>query len=133
MKKFLFFLFLPISLISQNSLLVPSQYSTIQSAINISQNGDVILLSPGIYYEDLIITDKVNISIRSLFSTTLDSSYIYSTIISGSSSERIFTIESSELTMIGFTVTDGYSSAQGGAFYIGDDNNDYPSNVFLDH
>jgi pectin methylesterase-like acyl-CoA thioesterase len=35
------------------TLYVPSQYSTIQAAINAAYNGDTILVSPGTYYENL--------------------------------------------------------------------------------
>ncbi|MBN1787426.1 MAG: right-handed parallel beta-helix repeat-containing protein [Sedimentisphaerales bacterium] len=39
-------------------LLVPSQYSTIQSAVNASSNGDTIKVSPGTYYEAVDLGSK---------------------------------------------------------------------------
>ena len=74
-----FFLFFSVFCFTQNTLLVPSQYSTIQSAINSSSNGDIILVSPGVYNSiDIINKD---ITVASLFYTTNDTSYIGTTII----------------------------------------------------
>ena len=43
------------------TLKVPSQYPTIQSAINAAHSGDTILVAPGIYTEQLTISKSVNL------------------------------------------------------------------------
>jgi hypothetical protein len=45
-------------------LLVPSQYSSIQAAINAAVDGDVVVIAPGTYNETLSISDK-SITVRS--------------------------------------------------------------------
>ena len=42
-----------------STFIVPEQIKSIQSAINIASKGDTILVSPGTYYENLIITKEV--------------------------------------------------------------------------
>jgi len=57
MKSFLSFIIVLVGilpLLSQQTKLVPQDFSTIQSALNASQSGDVVLVSPGVYYENII-------------------------------------------------------------------------------
>lgn len=61
---------------------VPSQYATIQAAINAAVNGDVVLLAPGLYKESVTITNKA-ITLASNFYTTGDTSYVRTTVIDG--------------------------------------------------
>lgn len=83
MKKILFLiLFLPTLLFAQNTLLVPSQYSTIQNAINVSSNGDTILIAPGTYNEAISFIGK-DIVVTSEFIFNQDTSYISNTILDG--------------------------------------------------
>ena len=54
MKKLLISTALLFSILfSQNTLLVPEQYGSIQEAINSSGYGDTILVASGIYYEHI--------------------------------------------------------------------------------
>ena len=46
------------SSVQANQLLVPADYSTIQSAINAASAGDTVLVSPGTYYENLDFKGK---------------------------------------------------------------------------
>ncbi|MFM9096926.1 MAG: hypothetical protein ACKOQW_01340, partial [Phycisphaerales bacterium] len=39
-------------------LLVPSQYSSIQAAVNAAVNGDRVVLAPGTYNEQVTVSDK---------------------------------------------------------------------------
>ncbi|HOD18028.1 MAG TPA: hypothetical protein PKJ14_05230, partial [Candidatus Cloacimonadota bacterium] len=61
------------------------QYTVIQNAINDAISGDVVLVHPGRYYENLDMSDKTGIILASLEYTTNDTTYISSTIIDGSS------------------------------------------------
>lgn len=65
------------------TLLVPAQYPSIQSAINAASSGDTILVSPGIYYENINFRGK-GITVASLFLTSNDTSFIDATVINGS-------------------------------------------------
>jgi len=68
---------------------VPADHSTIQAAINASENGDEIIVSPGTYFENLNFNGKA-ITLGSLFYTTQDTSYISQTIIDGNQIGRVF-------------------------------------------
>ena len=52
-------------LLAQDTLQVPSEYSTIQLAINASTDGDIVLVEPGTYTENLDFNGK-NIVVSSL-------------------------------------------------------------------
>lgn len=102
--------------IEANALIrnVPSQYSTIQSAINTSVNGDTVLVQPGTYFENLNLRGK-NIVLTSLFYQNFNYSAIQSTIINGStpvspdSASCILIINHEDSTTVvqGFTITGG--------------------------
>lgn len=93
---------------------VPSQYSTIQSAINASVHGDTVLVAPGTYLENINFRGK-NIVLTSTFYISNDPSLISSTIIDGSSPTHqdtgscviICRGEDSTAVLQGFTITRG--------------------------
>lgn len=93
---------------------VPAQYSSIQSAINASSNGDTVLVQPGTYFENVIFRGK-NIVLTSKFYQNNDYSIIGSTIINGSapafpdtaSCVLIIDNEDSTTVLQGFTLTGG--------------------------
>jgi len=62
---------------------VPSQYSTIQSAIDAADNGDYIIVADGVYYENLQIIGK-EITLASHYFIDGDTLHIDDTIIDGS-------------------------------------------------
>jgi len=100
----------PFLLFGQTTLLVPSQYSTIQSAINASSNDDTVLVSPGTYYENINFNGK-NIVLASHYLLTNDTSYITSTIIDGNQNGTVVTFDNGEDTtavLSGFTIQNGY-------------------------
>ena len=94
------------------------QYSVIQSAINDAVSGDVVLVHPGRYLENLNLSDKSGIILASLEYTTSDTTYISSTIIDGSSDNNstILCYENTvNCTIRGFSITGGSGYA-----YYGD-------------
>ncbi len=114
---FLFFLILSVQ-VSANVLEVPDEYSTIQSAINASQNGDTVLVSPGTYFENINFNGK-NILVTSHFILNNDFAFITNTIIDGSNPSHpdtascviIISGEDSTAILQGFTITGGKGTA----------------------
>ena len=108
--------------------LVPSIYPSIQSAILASVSGDTVLVSPGIYNENIDFSGK-SIVLGSLFLTTNDTSYITQTIIDGSDQDRVVIFNDGENTLTrlsGFTIQNGnttgpgdFPSGFGGGIFIG--------------
>jgi len=89
---------------------VPSDQTTIQSAVNIAIDGDTVLVSPGIYFETVTFIGY-DIVLGSLFLTTDDTSYITSTVIDADSSGCCVTFDSGESgasRLSGFTLTNGF-------------------------
>ncbi len=62
---------------------VPTQYLTIQAAVDASNNGDYIIIANGTYYENLLLEGK-DITLASYYFIDGDSSHIANTIIDGS-------------------------------------------------
>ncbi len=93
---------------------VPAQYSTIQSAINISVNGDTVLVQPGTFFENINFRGK-KIVLTGTFYQNNNYSAIQSTIINGStpafpdsaSCVIINPNEDSTTVLQGFTLTGG--------------------------
>jgi predicted outer membrane repeat protein len=97
----------------------PSSYlSTIQSAIDLSRDGDTVLVAPGIYYENLDFKGK-KVFLASHFILEFDTSMIEKTIIDGSRPEissrgsvvRFVSGECSGSVIRGFTLRNGTGSA----------------------
>jgi hypothetical protein len=98
--------------LSAHTIQVPSDYTTLQDAIENAQDGDTILLAPGIYdnLNEIVILQN-NLTIASYYHTTGNESYINNTILRGTGDKehRIFdgsrTAGASEnIKFIGFTV-----------------------------
>ena len=95
---------------------IPADYATIQAGIDAATNGDVVLVQPGTYVENINYNGKL-ITVASLFHTTPDPSYISQTIIDGNNSGCVVTFENEEdstAVITGFTITNGYSQYGGG-------------------
>ncbi|RKY94752.1 MAG: hypothetical protein DRQ13_07885, partial [Ignavibacteriae bacterium] len=76
------FLFAANPVLSQVTIHVPGDYSTIQAGINASQNGDTILVDEGTYYENVRIVSKA-VTLASYFLMDGDTSHISKAIING--------------------------------------------------
>ena len=97
-------------------LLVPSEYATIQDAINASEDGDTVLVAPGTYVENINYSGK-NIVIGSYFLTYGMDYFIEQTIIDGNQDGSVVTFnngEDSTAVLDGFTITGGLSEYGGG-------------------
>ena len=99
-------------------------YTSIQSAINASNNGDSILVYPGTYQENIDYNSK-NISIASLYQSTHQSHYIDQTIIDGRNLASCVKIigNESNVSLSGFTLVNGkgsivYNKELGGGILI---------------
>lgn len=61
---------------------VPAGYTTIQSAVDAAENGDLVLVAPGTYFERVVISGKA-LTIASHFYVTGDADFIDQTVIDG--------------------------------------------------
>ncbi|MBN1790231.1 MAG: T9SS type A sorting domain-containing protein [Bacteroidales bacterium] len=87
-------------------------YNTIQEAIDASIGGDVILVWPGTYSENLNINNK-NIILNSLFANSGDENDVLNTIIDGNLNGTVLVVQSSDLTIHGFTIQNGQAPSFG--------------------
>ena len=99
---------------------VPTNYTTIQAAINSAAIGDTVLVDTGIYNENIDFIGK-NIVVASHFITTQDTSAILQTIVHGTSDGSVVTFTSSETPaalLCGFTIRNGSTNNYGGGVNI---------------
>jgi predicted outer membrane repeat protein len=91
---------------------VPEDYITIQEAIDVSVNGDTVLVAPGIYYENLFFNMR-SIDLCSWYITAQDTSYISQTIIDGGQNGKVIAMYG-ECRLAGFTIRNGYDDTNWG-------------------
>ncbi|MCF7918640.1 MAG: right-handed parallel beta-helix repeat-containing protein [Candidatus Cloacimonetes bacterium] len=104
--------------LNRDVIYVPEDYTTIQAAINIAQSGDEIIVSPGIYQENINFNGK-SIIVGSLFYATGDPYYLSQTIIDGNQNGNVVRFENGETAtalLTGFTITNGYADRGGGIY-----------------
>jgi len=83
--------------VSAKTLRVPQDYPTIQAAINAAKKGDIIQVSADIYYENVDINKEIK-----LMGANKDT-----TIIDGKQSGNVIYVETSGITITGFTIRNG--------------------------
>jgi len=113
---------------------IPDDYSTIQEGIDASSDGDTVLVAPGVYYENLSITEQ-NIILSSHFIIEDDTSFISATIIDGGASNsvlRITNVEDTSTAIIGFTIRNGIA-VEGGGIYCENSSPRISHNIITDN
>ncbi|MCP4581949.1 MAG: T9SS type A sorting domain-containing protein [candidate division Zixibacteria bacterium] len=106
---------------SATIIYIPDDYATIQQGIDVSIDGDTVLVYPGTYVENINFYGH-NIVLGSLFLTTEDTSYISRTIIDGDSSGSVVTFENGEdstAIIIGLCIQNGCNIQGGGIHSAG--------------
>ncbi len=147
-KIFIMVLFVLISVINAHAVIisVPDDQATIQDGIDVSSDGDTVLVSPGIYLENIRFNGK-KIVLGSFFVISQNTDYISQTVIDGDQNSMpeggavvaFRDGEDSRTVLCGFTIRNG----NGSLVNIYGDNNYYPigggiyciwnSNPVLDH
>lgn len=101
---------------SADIILIPGDYPTIQEGIDAANDGDTVLVKPGLYVENINFNGH-NIVLGSMFLTTGDPLYIEDTIIDGDSVATVVAFENNEdstAVITGFTIRNGADSEGGG-------------------
>jgi len=103
---------------------IPEAYTTIQEGIDVSAEGDTVVVHPGLYFENLHLQTP-NIVLTSLFYISGDLNTIDSTIIDGGAAGRVLNIpddHDSSLVIHGLTIQNGFSdTGMGGGVYATSD------------
>src|SRR6056297_2589133 len=105
-------------------------HDTIQEAIDEANSGDIIEVSSGTYYENLLFANK-NITIRS--TDPSDNDIVTATIIDGDNEVVIRFTEGDTSTLEGFTVQNGEATLSGGGIYIRDSSPTITRNIITDN
>jgi hypothetical protein len=116
LSLFLLAMLISFSPLSASIINVPADQETIQEAMNSSDDGDTVLVHPGIYVENINFHEK-SIVLASLFLTTGNDAYLDSTIIDGDESGTVVTIEDVQgdnPALTGFTIRNGRTEGWGG-------------------
>jgi hypothetical protein len=113
------FVFILLSFVGRSQVITVKQdgsgdVTNIQQGVDLAQDGDTVLVWPGIYFENVLCRNK-NITIASLMLTTSDKSYMYQTKIDGNFTGSCLKIEDcmTGVVVCGFTMEHGSGSNHG--------------------
>ena len=114
---FALLLFGAIPVLSQDTIHVPADYTTIQAGIDAASNSDIVLVADGTYFENINYIGKA-ITVASWFLADGDTNHINNTIIDGSqpshpdSASVVIFVNGEDTTSVlcGFTITGGTGS-----------------------
>ena len=116
-------------------LRVSEEYASIQSAIIDANNGDLILVEPGIYNEQIDFLGK-NISLVSLPFSGYEDNNIGIVTLDGGGQGPVVTINSGEdqsSILLGFRIRNGYSQNYGGGILIENSSPTIDRNIITDN
>ena len=102
--------------VTANYLYVPTVYQTIQQAIEAAEDGDIVMVLPGEYFENINFNGK-KIKVVYFYYSSQNESYIDNTIINGNNDGRVITFDSGEdlnSSLEGLTITGGNVSCGAG-------------------
>jgi len=105
-----------------------ADFTSIQAAIEMSDIGDTVLVSPGRYYENINFLGK-DITVTSRYMENYDESFINNTIIDGNQNGSVVVFENhetNEAILSGFTITNG-----SGYDYDGDDDFTFGGGIYI--
>lgn len=97
-----------------DTILVPSEYGSIQSGIDVAVDGDIVSVEPGIYYETIDFLGKaitVSSSQGDPSGTFIDGALVSESVV------KFVTAETEASILDGFTIRNG-TTVDGGGLYI---------------
>lgn len=105
-------------------------YTSIQEAVNNAQNGDTIIVNPGVYKENIKVDKEVSIISKSGSEDQIERTYVVGAV----SDDDVFSVNSSNVTISGFCISGGPSSGdlyEVGIYIDGADNCSLSNNALI--